>query len=63
MRIRMGVRFLSKDTVRDDMERVKMRPAFITMVLTRRLVTARVEQMPRICLSTGLSFQRPSLNI
>ena len=63
MRIRMGVMFLSKDTVTEDMDRVKIRPAFITMVFTRRLVTARVEQIPKICLSTGLSFQRPSLNI
>jgi hypothetical protein len=59
----MGVYVLSRDTVKEDIVSVNMSPAFMTRVLAMRLVTASVEHIPRICLSTGLSFQSPALNI
>jgi hypothetical protein len=51
------------DTVNEDMQTVKTSPAHITSVLRKRFVTARVEQMPRTCLSTGLSFHKPWMKI
>ena len=59
IRMRMGVYFRKRETVSDDIQTVKIKPTSITSVFTIRLVTAKVEQMPRICLSTGLSFHNP----
>jgi hypothetical protein len=63
IRILMGICFLRRDTVKEDIDRVKISPAFMTMVFIRRFVTARVEQIPSTCLRTGLSCHRPALNI
>jgi hypothetical protein len=50
------------DTVKLDNARVKMSPAHITTVFFNKLVTARVEQIPKIWTNTGLFFQSASLN-
>ena len=63
IRILVGIIFLSMDTVTEDMTVVNKSPAHITSVLINRFVTARVEQIPRTCLRTGLSFQMPAIKI
>ena len=50
---------MRRETVRDDMAMVKRSPVHMTRVLARTLVTARVEQIPRVCRKRGFSFQNP----
>lgn len=51
------------DTVRLDIAVTKMRLRPIIRVLTRRLVTANAEQIPKICRKTGFSLHKPEMKI
>jgi hypothetical protein len=59
IRIRAGVTFLNRETVTFDMVATKIRLSPMIKVLINKLVTARAEQIPRICLKTGFSSQIP----
>ncbi len=61
--MRRGVEFRRKETKRLEKMQTKISAAPITRALLTMLVTARAEQMPSICMVTGLLDQRPSLAI
>ncbi len=62
IRTRAGIHFRSIATDTLDMAVAQIRPRHMTTVFVTTLVTASVEQMPRICTNTGLFFQRLSKN-
>ncbi len=51
------------DTVRLDIAVTKMRLRPIIRVLTKKLVTANAEQIPKICRKTGFSLHKPEMKI
>ncbi len=59
MRICFGVTVLRADTVAQEKAVANMSPSPMTREFISRLVTAREEQMPRICRNTALSLMRP----
>ncbi len=59
----MGVILRRMDTVILDMAVTKMRLKPMMRVFTSRLVTARAEQIPRICRKMGFSFHSPKRKI
>ncbi len=62
IRTRAGIHFRRIETDRLDMAVAQIRPRHMTTVFVTTLVTASVEQMPRICTNTGLFFPRLSKN-
>ena len=63
IRIREGMSFLKRETVQALNAVAKVTPRTITIVFCTLLVTASVEQIPRICTKTGLFFPSGSVNV
>src|SRR4030042_3079910 len=60
MRMRLGISLRSRERNRLERPVTKMRPAPMTSALSTRLVTARVEQIPRIWRVMGFAVYSPS---
>jgi len=61
MRIFRGVKFRRIETVAALKDNVNTSARHMTIVFSTRLVTARVLQIPRTCLNTGLLCHNPSI--